>query len=169
MSLTFVMFIVLAILAIGGAVFTITSKNPIASAIGLVFHFFMLAGIYLTLKAQFLAVLQVLVYAGAIMVLVVFVIMLLNLRKNEALQEKFSPRKILALLFGAVFAVQMFMIFLLGPGGKAELPESARITGSPGVIGRDLFSAYIVPFEAIGLLLVVAILGAVVLAKRNVE
>ena len=67
---------------------TITSKNPVVSAMALVFHFFMLAGLYLNMHAQFMAVLQVLVYAGAIMVLVIFVIMLLNLGDEEKLKEK---------------------------------------------------------------------------------
>ena len=85
-NLTFILFSILAVLAIASAVVTISTKHPVRAALALVFHFFMLAGIYLTLQAQFVAVMQILVYAGAIMVLVVFVIMLLNLGNDEYLK-----------------------------------------------------------------------------------
>jgi NADH-quinone oxidoreductase subunit J len=166
-SLTFFFFMVLGALAIGSAVFTIASRNPVASAIGLVFHFFMLAGLYLTLQAQFLAAIQVLVYAGAIMVLVVFVIMLLNLGNEDQLKEKFNYRKLLALIFAAVFVVQFLIIFLGNTSGLSTLNSKALVNGTAQSIGSQLFVNYLFPFEAIYLLLIAAIVGSVLLAKRN--
>lgn len=169
MSLTFIFFAVLGILAIASGIVTISSRNPVASAIALIFHFFMLAGLYLTLQAQFVAVMQVLVYAGAIMVLVVFVIMLLNLGKEEVLKEKFNIRKILAVLFAAVLILQFVMIFMINPSGRNTMAASAEIQGTAESIGNELFNNYLLPFEAISLLLLTAIVGSVILAKRNVD
>ena len=88
MNLQVILFAIFAIGAVASALLTITRRNPVASAMSLVAHFFMLSGLYLTLEAQFVAAVQVLVYAGAIMVLVVFVIMLLNLGKEQQLAER---------------------------------------------------------------------------------
>lgn len=169
MSLNFLFFAVLAVLAVASAIATIGSKNPVASALALVFHFFMLAGLYLTLNAQFLAVIQILVYAGAIMVLVVFVIMLLNLRKEEDLKEKLNFRKWVGLALVGAFAVQLAAVLLVNYSGSQILPASSMTNGTAQAIGKELFTNYLFPFEAISLLLLAAIIGSVVLAKRKVE
>ncbi len=167
MSLTFIFFTVLAILAIASAIVTITARNPVISALSLVFHFFMLAGLYLTLNAQFIAAIQILVYAGAIMVLVIFVIMLLNLGDEEKLKEKFNLRKVIAVLLASVLIIQFFLIYLLTRSGKIEIAENTAKLSTVQSIGQVLFSEYLLPFEAIGLLLLAAIIGAIVLAKRK--
>jgi len=168
-SLTFIFFTVLAILSIASAVVTISAKNPVVSALALVFHFFMLAGLYLTLNAQFIAAIQVLVYAGAIMVLVIFVIMLLNLGDEEKLKEKFSIRKVIGVLLVSVMIIQFILIYLLQTSGKIEISENFANLSSVQSIGQALFTDYLLPFEAIGILLLAAIIGAIVLAKRKLN
>lgn len=135
----------------------------------LVVHFFMLAGLYLTLNAQFLAVIQVLVYAGAIMVLVVFVIMLLNLSDEAQLKERLNFRKIIAAFFAVGLIIQFTTMYIGVSAKNAYLPRESFEIGTAQSIGKDLFSQYLVPFEAISLLLVVAIIGAIVLSKRRYE
>jgi NADH:ubiquinone oxidoreductase subunit 6 (subunit J) len=110
-SLQFIFFIILGAIAIARGIITVTNKNPLVSAFGLIVQFFMLAGLYLTFNAQFVAVIQILVLAGAIMVLVVFVIMLLNLGNEQALKEKFNTRKLIAALFSLALVLQLTIIF----------------------------------------------------------
>lgn len=169
MSLTFTFFAILGILAIASGIVTISSKNPIVSAVSLVFHFFMLAGLYLTLNAQFIAITQILVYAGAIMILVVFVIMLLNLGNEEKFKEKINIRRVFACIIGVAFALQMSLAFLSVPF-SSSMPESKAVSqGTVNAIGTELFTNYLFPFEAVSILLLVAILGAVVLAKKKID
>ena len=167
MTLTTTLFSILAVVAIGSALSTVLSKNPVASAMSLILHFFSLAGLYLTLNAQFLAAIQILVYAGAIMVLVVFVVMLLNLGKESALKEQFNQRTALAIAMGSVIVLQISAVFLKSPTGVNQLSEQSEINGSVESIGTSLFTDYLFPFEAISLLLLVAVVGSVVLAKRE--
>lgn len=167
MSLTFIFFSILAILAIASAIVTISAKNPVVSAISLIFHFFMLSGLYLTLQAQFIAVIQILVYAGAIMVLVIFVIMLLNLGDEDKLNEKFNVRKVLAVLFAIVMVLQFFIIYVMSGNGKTHLAVNSAGQSTVQSIGSQFFANYLVPFEAVGILLLAAIVGAVVLAKKK--
>ncbi len=169
MSLSLILFSILAVFAIASAIITIASKNPIVSALSLVFHFFMLAGLYLTLNAQFIAVIQILVYAGAIMVLVVFVIMLLNLENEEQLREKFNIRKILAIIFAFALTIQLVSVFFGNKIGNEVLPAVSAEIGTAESIGLVLFTNYLFPFEAVSLLLLAAIVGAVVLAKRKID
>jgi NADH-quinone oxidoreductase subunit J len=167
--LTFIFFAILAILAIASGITTIASKNPIASAISLVFHFFMLAGLYLTLNAQFLAVIQILIYAGAIMVLVIFVIMLLNLGDEKALAFKFNYRHVIAVLFGLALCIALVSAYMSQSTGAAHITGQTLFAGTAEAIGSRLFTDYLFPFEAISLLLLAAIVGAVLLAKRKID
>ncbi|MFN3782148.1 MAG: NADH-quinone oxidoreductase subunit J [Candidatus Kapaibacteriota bacterium] len=169
MSWLYFFFGVLSVLAVASAIVTISSRNPVRSAFALILHFFMLAGLYLTLNAQFVAVIQVLVYAGAIMVLVVFVIMLLNLSNEERLSEKFDTRKAVAITFGIAFIVQIIVAILIPNSLNTRLDQDSTIIGTAQFIGKSLFSNYLVPFEIVGILLISAIIGAIVLAKRKVE
>ena len=166
MNLEIITFFVLGTLLIASGIVVISHKNPVVSAIALVFHFFMLSGLYLNLHAEFLAVLQILVYAGAIMVLVIFVIMLLNLGDEEKLKEKFNVRKFIAVIFAFILALQFIIIYATA---TSNFPGSTNSVGSPEVIGNDLFNNYLFPFEAISLLLLAAIIGSVILAKRKVD
>ncbi len=159
-------------LAIASALACITRRNPVASALWLVVTLFALAALFVILDAQFIAVLQVLVYAGAIMVLFLFVIMLLNLGRPGPSDIKGS----LGLAVGVVLAVVLFA--QLGVLRAADLsapiqlpPETmARMAAEQGMVpsvARPLFDAYLVPFEITSVLLLAAIVGAVVLAKRK--
>ncbi|MCX7930752.1 MAG: NADH-quinone oxidoreductase subunit J [Chlorobi bacterium] len=169
MSLQVALFFLFGIGAIATAIGTITRRNPVAAAVNLIAHFFMLAGLYLTLEAQLLAVLQILVYAGAIMVLVVFVIMLLNLGNEQALREQFTMRKIVGVVLAAMFVLQVSVLVNAQPTGATTLSPKAATLGTVESIGQALFTQYLFPFEAISLLLLAALVGAIILAKRKVE
>lgn len=163
-------FIVLAIGAIATAVGTITRRNPVSAAMNLVAHFFMLSGLYLTLQAQFVAVVQILVYAGAIMVLVVFVIMLLNIGKEEQSRDGASLVKLVGIAMALTFAL---VVGKTVSAGNAMLttglsPDAIKL-GTTENIGTVLFGQYLLPFEVISLLLLAALVGAVILAKRKIE
>lgn len=167
MSLTYFFFVILAILAVASAIVTIASKHPIRSAMALVVHFFMLAGLYLTLNAQFVAVMQILVYAGAIMVLVVFVIMLLNLGNEESLEKKLQIKHFMGIVLAGTFGLSLVYAFINLKPEISNFPNHSIDFTTVQAIGKSLFSNYIVQFEAIGLLLTAAIIGAVLLAKRK--
>ncbi|MCX8051675.1 MAG: NADH-quinone oxidoreductase subunit J [Chlorobi bacterium] len=169
MSLQVALFFLFGIGAIATAIGTITRRNPVAAAVNLIAHFFMLAGLYLTLEAQLLAVLQILVYAGAIMVLVVFVIMLLNLGDDRALREQFTVRKVVGVVLAAMFMLQVGVLINAQPTGATSLAPTAASLGTAESIGQALFTQYLFPFEAISLLLLAALVGAIILAKRKVE
>lgn len=168
MNIESILFFILGALSVASAVGVIMVRNPIGSAMSLVIHFIALAGLYLSLNALFMAAIQVLVYAGAIMVLVVFVIMLLNLGHEEKLREKlFSKQGLgvaLSLLVGAglVFAISRVTF---GAPSEQGLPPG----GSVEAIGTALFTDYIYPFEMVSLILLAAVVGAVVLAKHHME
>lgn len=170
MAPTLVIFWAFAALAIVSAFCCITRRNPVASALWLVATLFALAALFVLLDAQFIAVLQVLVYAGAIMVVFLFVIMLLNLGRGGPSDVK-GP---LGLGVGAALAVLLFLelrvlahaapseVIRLPPGAMAR---AAAEQGMVPTVARPLFDAYLVPFEITSILLLAAIVGAVVLAK----
>jgi NADH-quinone oxidoreductase subunit J len=168
-DLQFILFFVFGTLAIASASATVLSKNPVVSAMALVFHFCTLACVYFTLNAQFVGALQVLVYAGAIMILVIFVIMLLNLGNEKAFAEKFNYRKGIAILLGASFIIMLATSFLSKNYITNQMPASSLKNGTVEKIGLDLFTSYIYPFEAIALLLCVAVVGAIILAKKKIS
>lgn len=140
------------------------------SVLFLILNFFALAGLYLSLHAQFIAVIQIIVYAGAIMVLFLFVIMLLNLGDEKRLTERISYKKVI----GAALSLGLLLeiLYILGFGGK-EFPsvQAARALdiGTAESIGKELFTRFLFPFEITSIILIAAIVGAVVLAKRKPE
>jgi NADH-quinone oxidoreductase subunit J len=168
-----VFFWLLAGLAIIGALLCISQKNPVASALCLVLTLFALSGIYVLLDAHFIAVMQVVVYAGAIMVLFLFVIMLLNAGRPGGFTDlKGTAWKLTAAVLAGALIVQLLGLRRLVPGESVRLPAGVveRMTverGAVGVIAEPLFRAYLVPFEITSLLLLAAVVGAVVLAKRR--
>ncbi len=170
MPLESVLFFLFAIIAAVSSVLMITRSNPVISALFLVLNFGSLAGLYLLLNAQFIAVAQVIVYAGAIMVLFLFVIMLLRPEKEKFFSS--NPKiKIFAIVIAALVFLQLvFMIFISKPGVSINPAVAASVkAGTIEQIGRELYSNYILPFEAAGYLLLAATIGALVLAKKKFE
>jgi len=164
MNVDTILFFVLAAAALGGAVNLIVQRHPIHSALSLIVVMVALAGIYLLLGAELLAAVQIIVYAGAIMVLFVFIIMLLNAGKEERTSLSRAAAW-MGLPFAVVLtAVLGWRIALSQPGPMAP---GAEISGTTRVLSRLLFTSYVFPFELTSVLILVAILGAVVLAKRD--
>jgi len=166
------MFWLFAAFAIGGALMCITRRSPVASALWLVETLFSLAAIFVLLDAQFIAALQVMVYAGAIMVLFLFVIMLLNLGRERATDMRGWTGRLVALALGLVLVTELWVLVRSPLAGPIQLPAGslsrvAQERGVVGVISDSLFRTYLVPFEVTSILLLAAIVGAVVLAKRR--
>jgi NADH-quinone oxidoreductase subunit J len=160
-------FFVLALLLIASALVVITNRNPVTSAVALAFNLVGVAGIYMVLDAQFIGLLQVIVYAGAIMVLILFVIMLLNLREEVKAHPAGTFQRILAPVTTLVFAIVIGRaVWLSAPSSFPERPPGF---GTAASLGQELFTRFYYPFEAISLLLIVAMIGAVLLAKRDVS
>jgi len=164
--------IILSLLAIASAIITITHKEPLKSAMALVFHFFMLAGIYLTLSAQFLAVMQIIVYAGAIMVLVLFVIMLLNVSDEDEAQKRKNKIKqyfAITVASGLLIIIASFIIFENADVPQKTIANFPLNVGTVEAIGEEIYSDFLFPLEIVAILLLSAIIGAVMLAKRKIN
>jgi NADH-quinone oxidoreductase subunit J len=164
------LFYFLGAVSVGSALMMVTRRSPVIAALYLILNFFALGGLYLSLHAQFIAFIQILVYAGAIMVLFLFVIMLLNLGDSKALQDKISYKKIIAA--GLSFGVLMELLYVLGVA-KSGLPpsqfEKTTEIGTVEYIGMQLFTKFLFPFEVTSILLLAAIVGAVILAKKKLN
>ncbi len=168
--MTLYVFYVFAALAIISAVLCILQKSPVSAALWLISVMFHLAGVYLLLDAQFIALIQILVYAGAVMVLFLFVIMLLNLGRTS--RDLNGPGLTLA---GVVLVALLSgeLLLLRGPAAAGIASELAGMQPqSSGNVVADiaapLFTQYLVPFEITSILLLAAVVGAVVLAKRKI-
>ncbi len=171
MPLESIFFFAIGSAAVIFAVLMVIQRNPLMSAIYLIGNFFCLALLYLLLRAQLLAILQILVYTGAIMVLVVFVIMLLNLGDETRLTERYDLRKVLGLVLVLGFMVEI--LYLVTSHGGLDLPADPGAAGlrvgTVESIGAALFGRFLLPFELVSLLLLAAIIGAVVLARKREE
>jgi NADH-quinone oxidoreductase subunit J len=169
--MTTVLFIIFGATALAAALLAVTRRNPVASAIWLVVMFFSLAGNYVILEAYFVAAVQVLVYAGAIMVLFLFVIMLLDLRTEvlERGQGALLPFSgvAAALLFVSVTFIALERAVNAGIFPGAEARAALELDGSAGAIGGAIFGQWLLAFEVTSILLLAAILGAVILTKRR--
>lgn len=163
---TTALFFLFAGLAIGCALSTVYHRNPLYSAVSLVGVFISLSCVYITLAAPFIAAVQVLVYAGAIMVLVVFVIMLLNLDEEKP-YRRLNYLYALGGFLGVVLLAQTFFIFLAvmksPKAGDASVNTEAGKTMN---IGLTMYTEYLLPVEIVGILLLVAIIGGVILSRR---
>jgi NADH-quinone oxidoreductase subunit J len=170
LTLENILFIIFAIVAVFSAIMMVTRRSPITSAIYLIVNFLMVAGIYLLLNAQFLAIIQVLVYMGAIMVLFLFVILLLNLQDEKKLIEKITYTKISGILLSILLVCLLGYTVYYGFYEKypALNPNSVDI-GTAQTLGKNLILNYSFPFEIAGFLLLAAVVGAVVLAKKKFE
>lgn len=162
-------FLIITLVAIVSAILVVTCRNPINSALSLIMTFFCLATYYVMLDAPFMAAVQVMVYAGAIMVLMVFTIMLLNIRVDAS--KKHSHKVLFGLIIG--FFTLLNTVFVLVKS-RAALPtgpysgEMIRNIGHTELVGREIFTTFLLPFEITSILLLVAIVGAVILAKKKI-
>lgn len=165
--MTLYIFLTLALLSVISALLMVLSRNPVHSVLYLILTFFAIAGQYVLLNAQFLAVVHIIVYAGAIMVLFLFVLMLLNLSKDT------EPQKSNLWKMSGAIAAGSLLLTLVGAmrGGIAvQSPEA----GNPGVglvenLGKVLFTDFVVPFELAGILFLAAMVGAVLVGKRDLK
>jgi len=161
-------FILLALVAFISGALVVFQKHPLRSALWLIVNFFAVAGIYLLAHAEFIAAIQVIVYAGAIMVLFLFVIMLLNIRQPED-QPKipFIGQKMAGIILAGFTG--LILIYGVTKAALTTGKEMAPGLGNTESIARSLFTDYLLPFEVTSVLLLVAIVGAVVLAKSKLK
>ncbi len=168
MNLEPFLFAMFAGTTIGCAVGVVFHRNPVHCALLLVGVLLSLSGLFVLLNAPFIAALQVIVYAGAIMVLFLFVVMLLNVKGETPLLTP-GAAKGFGILFALVILVELVWT-VLSPAGRSTGPPEASVPsefGSPAAIGRVLYTVWLYPFEITSILLLVAVIGAVVLAKRK--
>jgi len=167
-----IVFLAFAFIAVVTGIGVVFSRNPVYCALLLVINFFCLAVFYVLLNAQFLAAVQVTVYAGAIMVLFVFVVMLLSPAREQNPLRQMGRFGLIAMPLAVVFIGQIIFAVLAGTmspvKGPYSLDQINRLGGSVQAVGRVLFTDYLLPFEVTSLLLIVALIGAVVLGKRRV-
>lgn len=164
------MFWAFALVVVGGSIFVITRRNMVVAVMGMVATFFAIAALYMLLYATFLSIIQIMVYAGAIMVLFVFVIMVLNRPEDE-------PWAVQGVLGKALAAAAILFLFvrLATAVWSTKAPEAARAApaitpqgyefGSTAAVGHELFTDYLFPFEAVSILLLIAVVGAIVVAR----
>lgn len=164
MNVTQLLFWALAIVSLFSAVMVITSRNPVYSVLWLIITFFSISGHYILLNAQFLAIVNIIVYAGAIMVLFLYVLMFIDLHRNA------EPQKNKWLKLAGAVAGGSLLLVLVAVLRHAETSQTQLIQGDIGLIqnlGKVLFSDYVVPFEISSILFLSAMVGAVIIGKRE--
>ena len=166
MSVDLIFFLALAFVAVGAALGLLFSRNAVYAALFLVLNFITVAIYYLLLNAPFLAMAQVTVYAGAIMVLFLFVIMLLGTKKLKTRGDNLWQRR-LAIGLGVVLLTEIAALFLAKGQNVLMVGEIGAKFGSPESIGIELFNQYLLPFEITSILLLVGMIGAIVLSKDD--
>ena len=166
--MTAALFYFIACLTIISALFVVLNRNPVYSAVMLVFCFFSLAALYVLLEAYFVAVLEIIVYAGAIMVLFLFLIMLINVGKETAATELIQKAKALPFVLVILFLLNIILLILWRNEGLHQSNAISSV-GSITAIGQALFTKYLLPFEIASLLLLVALIGTVYLAKKRIS
>ncbi len=167
------LFSLLAVLTVAGAIGVVTLKNPVHSAISLLGTFVMVAALFVLKHAEFLGAVQLLVYAGGILVLFLFVIMLVNVRKlrpESAFLSNLAPAAVaVGTLFGVMVALVMVLSRLAGPGADptALRTVEGQVLGNTEAVGWVLYRTYLVPFEVVSVILLVAMIGAIVFGRRQ--
>jgi len=164
MSLQVILFWILAVISILSAIGVVVAKNPVHSVLLLIVTFFDIAGLYILLNAQFLAVVHIIVYAGAIMVLFLFVIMLMNLNASG------EPQKNNLVKFAGVISGGLLLLVLVAALRKADtgmLMQGATDIGLVKNLGKVLFKDFVLPFEVSSILFLSAMIGAIVIGKKD--
>ncbi|MBI3812283.1 MAG: NADH-quinone oxidoreductase subunit J [Nitrospirae bacterium] len=166
--MTLVLFSYFAAVIVLAAIGVIASRKPVNSALALLVMFFHVAGLFVLLDAEFIAAVQIIVYAGAILVLYLFVVMLLNVRAEEG----YHTQGVIGLAVG--FGILGEAVMILGRSGFADrfppssAPSAVSAVGNTEGLGRVLYTTYLFPFEVASLILLVAMIGAIVLAKKGI-
>ncbi len=168
-------FLIFAVGMIASSVMVISLRNMVHSALSLLLSFFFVAALYVMLGAEFLAAIQILIYAGAIMMLYVFVIMLVNVREQMGVRQ-WNRQRAFAFIIGGLLAAEFLVILLTGffdllPPARV-VAEGAKATaeiGNTEAFGSVLYTQFLFPFEVVSLLLLAAMIGAIVLAKREIK
>ena len=164
------LFTIFAVVAVASALNILLQRNPLYSALSLIGTLLSLSALYLTVRAQFIAAIQIVVYAGAIMVLFVFVIMLLNVPRAQPEVEKQKGLRYLAIPFAGLLIAEAFYVLRLIPLRTLPPAPSANVEQAIGTtwsIGTALFTDYLLPFEVTSVLILMAVVGAMVLARRE--
>ena len=162
-----IFFFYFAAVIAGTSILVVALRNPVYSALSLLIMFFHVAGLYVTLHAEFLAAVQIVVYAGAILVLYLFVVMLLSIKS----EERYHNQLPVAGLLGVVLCTEVILLLIQSQTGAAAPTASDPVAG-PGnteTIGEALYSTYLFPFEVASLILLVAMIGAIILAKKDIN
>ena len=165
MAFTTLLFILLSLMGLAGAIMMLVSKNPVHSILWLIIVFFAISGHYVLLNAQFLAIVNIIVYAGAIMVLFLFVVMLMNLNADTEPVKNYRMQLIGVISGGSLLLVLISALMKIDRQSLVQLK-----VGDAGLInnlGRVLFTNYVLPFEISSVLFLSAIVGAVVLGKKD--
>ncbi len=165
MNISTLVFILLSVMAVGSALMMILSKSPVHSVLWLIIVFFAISGHYILLNAQFLAIVNIIVYAGAIMVLFMFVVMLMNLNATT------EPVKNYRLQLIGIVSGGVLLLILVSAVMKIDVEQPVQMaTGDAGlikVLGKTLFTKYVLPFEISSVLFLSAMIGAVVIGKKD--
>ncbi len=158
-----VFFILFGAIAVSGAVMVVTRRHPMASALSLILTLFAVAALFVLRQAHFLAAIQVIIYAGAVVVLFVFVIMLINVPSDRLPVERATTMRVLGVLAGGIFILESAVL-----ARRYSMPAGpAAQVGSVEAVGRALFTDYLLAFEITSVLLLAAVIGAIALAKRK--
>ena len=162
-SLSFLYFGTVIVLT---AILVVALRKPVSSVIALLVMFFHIAGLFVTLHAEFLAAVQLIVYAGAILVLYLFVVMLLNVKEDDSYQQQFR----LGIGLGLVALAEV--VYIVSAAGLPEEPvrepAASAAAGNTEMVGRALYTTYLFPFEVASLILLVAMIGAILMAKKGI-
>ena len=170
----FVVFAIFAALAVAGAIGVVVAKNPVHSAVGLLVSLLAVAGLFLVLWAEFIAVVQIMVYAGGVMVLFLFVIMLVNVRTLPT-EEKYVRRLlpvavVISVVLVALVLVGVWAAFRAPAGPVAALVSvEGQAMGNTEAVGWSLYRDYLLPFEVVSVVLLVAMIGAIVMGRKEKE
>jgi len=162
----YLIFFLLAAAAVFGALNVVLRKNPVIAVLNLVLTILCLAGLYITLHAEFLAAVQIIVYAGAIMVLFLFVVLLMNL--DREMWEDFSIFRLPTPIIGSVIGIALVLLAWNAEVPVGEGPAPTEFPpGSGAEVGRLLFTEYAFPFEIVSVILLAGMIGAIILAKKR--
>jgi len=166
MTSNLILFIPLALVAVASAVGMLLSRSAVYSALNLIINFATVAVLYLVLNAPFIALTQITVYAGAIMVLFLFVIMLLGTERQRT-QTTLAWQQPVAIVLGAILVIEAVYLLFIRPGDLSQVSAIEAGFGSPQAVGLSLFNSYLLPFEVTSVLLLVAMVGAIVLTRKR--